>query len=270
VNNIGVFIPIRLGSERLPGKAMMPVLGKPIVQHLLDRILASSVIADIQQIVVCTTKHHTNDILCEYIEEQGAKCFRGSENDIIKRFYNANEKFQYQHILQIDGDDPLIPPEFIDQVVEHLLKMRVENAVAVTEGLPFGLNIKAFSKNALSEVYDKYLTENNDTGFGLYFLDDSLCNVDRLKFHFDEPFQEKMRVTLDYAEDLTVIETVLNELYTDPKKNYSLSRLFRVFEKFPELTDVNHFRMSENNKRTKEKIDLEYQKGNSVGKIDYC
>ena len=91
----GVFIPIRLSSERLPRKILKLVNGRPILYHMLDRIMKSNFINSKKNIVVCTTKEKIDDVLEKKVKNYGASIFRGSKNDLIKRFYDANKIFKY-------------------------------------------------------------------------------------------------------------------------------------------------------------------------------
>ncbi len=102
--NIGALIPIRLDSERLPNKAIMEISGKPIVCHLLDRAFDSKYLKK-ENVIVCTTNDSSDDELVKIVENYGARVFRGSKDDIIKRFYNAMIKFNFDYVIEIDGDD---------------------------------------------------------------------------------------------------------------------------------------------------------------------
>ena len=132
---------------------------------------------DPKKIVVCTTQNE-DDSLEKIVTEYGANVFRGSKNDIIKRFYDANKIFNFKKILLIDGDDPLIFPEHIDRVIDEHDKGEFD--CIYTSNLPFGLNIKSVSSDALKEVCNNYLSKTNDTGFGLYFTDTNIVNSKKL------------------------------------------------------------------------------------------
>ena len=82
---IGALIPIRLASERLPGKALLDICGRSVLHHLLDRVAACRFV-DAADIVVCTTRDASDDPLIPAVEEYGASVFRGETDDIIKRF----------------------------------------------------------------------------------------------------------------------------------------------------------------------------------------
>ena len=172
----GAFIPVRLNSERLPRKALAKIAGKTVVEHLIQRVEAVKQIVSKRDIVVCTTTDSSDDELQELANKVGISCFRGGKNDLIKRFYDANQIFNFERILQIDGDDPLVPPEYSELTLETLHIGSVD--VACTRNLVFGLNVKAFTRQALHKVYEAYETLDNETGFGLYFLNEDICNVE--------------------------------------------------------------------------------------------
>ena len=102
--SIGAFIPVRLDSERLPRKALSIIAGKTVLEHLIQRVEAVKHIVSKRDIVVCTTTDSSDDDLQELANEVGVSCFRGEKNDLIKRFYDANQIFNFEEILQIDGD----------------------------------------------------------------------------------------------------------------------------------------------------------------------
>ena len=150
MNNFGTLIPVRLRSERLPGKALKTICGKPVICHLLDRAFASQYVLP-ENVVVCTTLDSTDDALVDVVEGYGASIFRGSADDIIKRFNDAIEAFGFDAVIQVDGDDPLCDPEYMDLTLEALIQDR-ELDFASSEGLPLGINSKSFTTKAMKKV----------------------------------------------------------------------------------------------------------------------
>ena len=261
----GVFIPIRLGSERLPKKSLKLINDKPILYHMFNRIMRSNYIKSKKKIVVCTTRKKADDLLEKIVIQYGASVFRGSQNDIIKRFYDANKIFKFEKILLIDGDDPLIFPEHLDRVLYEHKKSKFD--CIYTSNLPFGLNIKSINSNALKEVYKNYLSKTNDTGFGLYFTDTNIINskkINNFKFH---KLLSKARLTLDYFDDFELMRKIIIDLYSGRNPNYS----FKTFEKYiinnSKILNINLFRQKQNKQRSKSKLNLKYRNKNKILKI---
>src|SRR5438876_12351415 len=104
---IGLFIPVRLDSSRLPGKALLEIMGKPVIQHLVERLkLASS--PDL--IVICTSIDPADDPLVRVADESGVRVFRGSKEDLLERYRQAALKNRVDLIVSVDGDDILVDP----------------------------------------------------------------------------------------------------------------------------------------------------------------
>ena len=116
---IDIFIPVRLGNTRLPGKALRLCNDKPILFYLLERLKKSK---KVRNIVVCTTKNSEDNELENALLDNGHIVFRGSEKDILDRFFEASKKFNPDFIINVDGDDIYTDPILIDNMVEEYEK----------------------------------------------------------------------------------------------------------------------------------------------------
>ena len=164
---VGALVPVRLGSERLPKKALLPIVGRPMITHLLDRLFSSRYLTP-DRVVVCTTEEESDDPLVPVVEATGARVFRGSRDNIIDRFYHAMEVGEFDAVVQADGDDPCTDTLYMDLCMDRLLADK-SLGIVVAEGLPLGLASKAIRASAIQTVWEHHLTEQNDTGFILYF-----------------------------------------------------------------------------------------------------
>ena len=108
-------IQSRMGSSRLPGKSIADVGGKPMICQVLNRVLSSK---SVDQVVLATSTLEKDEPLAKVCTENGYQCFRGSEDDVLDRFYHAAKTNGAQICVRICGDCPLIDPLVIDQCVE--------------------------------------------------------------------------------------------------------------------------------------------------------
>lgn len=261
MQKIGALIPIRLASERLPGKAIKKIAGRPAVWHLLDRVCASKHITK-KNVVVCTTKDKSDDILVDIVEAYGAKTFRGERDDIIKRFYDAINHFQFDIILQVDGDDILADPEYMGLTIQALLN-DASLDIATCEGLPLGIASKSFTRAAMEKVYHSYQTTQNDTGFIYFFTKTGLC-----KQHVITPLTQnhvchESRLTLDYPEDFEVFKTIIEALQKD-NALCSLEEINAYLKSHPEVMQLNQFLDKQYWQRTQDKAKLQYKNRDNV------
>ena len=215
--NIGALIPIRLRSERLPGKALLDLCGKPVCYHLLDRVVACRYIENPKNVVVCTTEDPSDDPLVAAVEKYGCSVFRGAQDDIIARFAGAMDAFNFDYVVQADGDDPLSATEYMDITMEKLLADSTLDIVTV-DGLPLGCATKSFSKKAMQKVLNFYATEKNDTGFIYYFTKTGLCEHKIITCDNPSHIHPTARLTLDYKADFELFEKI---------QSYSLLRSFQ-------------------------------------------
>ena len=107
-------IQARMGSSRLPGKVLEDLSGRPMLWHVVDRVRRAS---KVDKVVVATTDRVGDDPIARFCEQEDVGCFRGSEQDVLDRFYQAAKKHQADVVIRITADCPLIDPAVIDKVV---------------------------------------------------------------------------------------------------------------------------------------------------------
>jgi spore coat polysaccharide biosynthesis protein SpsF len=253
---IGALIPIRLASERLPGKAILEVAGKPLVCHLLDRVFASRYISDKRDVIVCTTEDTSDDMLAHIVTSYGASIFRGSTDDIIKRFNDAIIEHKLDYILQVDGDDILCATEYMDLTMESLLGNDSLDIVTC-EGLPLGIASKSFTQKAMAKVYEVYQTDKNDTGFIYYFTKTGLCNQEVITDVSPEHILDEARLTLDYASDLEVFTKIIEALYSSGEL-LEFRKIIQYLKQHPKVMEINAGLEDEYWQRTRDKAKLSF------------
>lgn len=242
-------------SERLPGKALKDLCGRPVVNHLLDRVFASKYVAR-ENVIVCTTPDPANDALVAAVLQTGAQVFRGNEDDIIDRFWGAAQHFGLEAFLQVDGDDPCSDTTYMDRAMSALLSDQSLGIVTV-EGLPLGLATKAIRTSALQRAWEYHLTERNDTGFIYYFTKTGLCPQLVLKADVEHRHPTS-RLTLDYEQDMEFFRALFARLYT-PGKIFGAAEIVACLEAEPALVQINAKLNEEYWNRTRAKAELEYR-----------
>lgn len=254
--HIGALVPVRLASERLPGKALLPIAGRPMLAHLLDRLFTSRYLAP-DRVVVCTTEDPADDALLPVVEAAGVRIFRGSRDDIIDRFYQAVRTFGFDVVIQADGDDPCTDPFYIDLCMERLLADE-SLGIVLTEGLPLGLGSKAIRASAIRTVWEHHLSRRNDTGFIYYFTRTGLCRAETVGPVSSEHRHELARLTLDYPEDLEFFLALFGELYREGEV-FGLDAIVSLLRRRPDLLAINEGLDEQYWRRTRELSRLEYQ-----------
>lgn len=254
---VGALIPIRLASERLPGKALKEICGRPVVHHLLDRIVACRHISNPRDVVVCTTNETADDPLVGVVEDFGCSVFRGSADDIIKRFSDAMVEHSFDAVIQADGDDPLSATEYMDVTMDRLLADSSIDIVTVT-GVPLGTATKSFTLAAMNKVLAAYQTEYNDTGFIYFFTKTGLCRHVPIAATNPAHRHDSARLTLDYEIDLALFRAIFDALYK-PGEIFTLAEVVDFLNAHPKIAASNLAIQEEYWSRTAEKAKLHYR-----------
>lgn len=261
---IGALVPVRLSSQRMPGKALMSIANRPAILHLLDRLFASRYLRP-ADVVLCTTTDPSDDPLVPIAESVGARVFRGSRDNIIDRFHSAVTKFGFDAVIQADGDDPCSEPTYMDLCMERLIE-DPKLGIVVTEGVPLGLGSKAIRTSAIQTVWEKHVTQQNDTGFIWYFTRTGLCAKASVRPTGPEHVHDAARLTLDYPEDLAFFQALFGELYKE-KAIFGISEIVSLLRRRPELVEINSKMNEKYWSRTQELAQLEYKSDGKIQKI---
>jgi spore coat polysaccharide biosynthesis protein SpsF len=230
-------IEARMTSTRLPGKIVRPILGRPLLELLIERLSRAQ---RLDHIVVATTSNPSDDGVEELTRRVGVGCFRGSEEDVLDRVLQAARAAGADVIVEITGDSPLIDPAIVDLVVEVYQANRcdyVSNALKQT--FPIGLDTQVFSTAVLEQVAHLTNDPTDHEHVSLYIYE----HPERFSLHnLESGLPDKywnLRLTLDTLEDLALIRAIYEELY--PKNpSFGLRDILELLERRPELIDLNH------------------------------
>lgn len=210
--HIEAFIQARMRSTRLPGKVLKEVLGKPLLEFLIERLASSK---ELDAIVVLTTREMADDSIAAFCEERKIPCFRGSEDDVLDRYYQAALQRGVDGIVRITADCPLIDPDIVDQLVETFRRGYpkidyVSNSLERT--FPRGLDVEVFSFEALEKAFHHAIYPEEREHATVY-----LCRhpeLFKLKNIEHVPSLGHHRWTVDTPEDFALISLILENLYS--------------------------------------------------------
>ncbi len=237
--NIMVFtiIQARMNSSRLPGKVLIDVCGTPELVHVVRRVIRAKTV---DRVIVATTDTKSDDPIERCCIENNICFYRGSENDVLDRFYKAALEFnvsENDYIVRVTADCPFIDADVIDKVINAAIKSKrdyVSNTIKPT--YPDGLDIEVFTFKTLKYAWENAFLKSEREHVTPYIYKNpekfSLLNVEGL-----EDLSE-LRWTLDEKDDLDVILSVYNELYF--KDNFfGLRDIIKLFRERPDIFSKN-------------------------------
>jgi spore coat polysaccharide biosynthesis protein SpsF len=147
----GVIIAARLNSRRLPGKALLPLLDLPVLTLVLRRIKTSQMATDV---ILATTTNRDDDSLEAVARQEGAKVYRGSENDVLGRFVRAARMGDFEYVVRVTADCPFVGGPTLDFVLRQSREIGAFDLLTTKPAYPPGMDYEVYNK-ALLEVIDQ-------------------------------------------------------------------------------------------------------------------
>ena len=230
------FIEARVRSSRLPGKVLKPILGKPLLELMVERLKRARTL---DGIVIATTDHTLDDPIEALAQRLGVGVFRGSEEDVLARVLGAAIGSEADVIVETTGDCPLHDPAIIDKVVSDF---RIGGADFVSNVLdystPRGTDVRVFTTQALDEINRTSDDPGDHEHVSIHFWEHPEKYRLRNVATDLPPHVAEYRLTVDTAEDFELVRRVYEDLYPS-NPEFSLADIIQLFERHPELPLIN-------------------------------
>lgn len=231
-----IIVQARMMSTRLPGKVMQQILGKPMLFYLIERLRS---VTSCHGIIVATSHNPKDDAIVNFCNQESLHCIRGSEEDVLSRFYAAAEAFGLETVVRICSDCPLIDPTIIERGLQ-CFQSKPDNFDYLSNTLlrtfPRGMDFEIFQVKALkqaffeaSSLYDKEHVTPFITKHPEQFR---LANIGQ------KEDQSDLRLTVDTPEDFELIRRLFEELY--PTNNqFTLKDIYAVLKEHTDWPLLN-------------------------------
>ncbi|MBF9237419.1 glycosyltransferase family protein [Hymenobacter sp. BT683] len=232
----GIISQVRMGSTRLPSKVLLPAGGRPLLDYHVARLRQSGL-----PVLLATTTEPADDVLAAYAETHALPYHRGSETDVLARYFETAQRFGLDVIVRVTSDCPLVDGHLIGAAVARYLaedNPLVYRSNAIVRTFPRGLDFEIFSMEMLREAYTNatlpyerehvtpYLKANPATAGRVLYRDEIWPGGDFSRF----------RITLDTAEDYEVLCTLIEQYGA---AELGVADLLRLLEAHPEIMSIN-------------------------------
>lgn len=231
---ITAIIQARFSSTRLPGKVLLLLKDKTMLESVVERVQKAK---RVKKIIVITSNEKSDDKIVQLCKKKKIDCFRGSLNDVLDRYYQAAKKFKVKHICRITADCPFVDPQVIDLVAKKYLERKfdyVSNTHPPT--YPDGLDTEIFSFEALEKAWKEAKLKSEREHVCPYIWK----NPKKFKIHNVKNNKNfsGMRWTVDEESDLKFVREIYKQLYKKNKMFY-MQDVLDLLKKSPELMEMN-------------------------------
>lgn len=233
---IGIIVQARMGSTRLSGKVLKEIKGETILGHVVER-LQQSKYADI--IIIATTTNPDDALIEEEAIRLNTTVFRGSEDNVLSRYYYAAKENELDIVIRVTSDCPLIDPKLLDEMIQTYLDNEYEvltnvGMEAQDRTFPRGLDAEIFSFTILEDAF-KLATEKYQKEHVTPYIYEHSKNT---FYYKNDTNYSNHRWTVDTQEDFELISEIYNYLY-EGKHDFYLNDIVKLFDKHPELYAIN-------------------------------
>jgi spore coat polysaccharide biosynthesis protein SpsF len=229
MNTIAI-IQVRMTSTRLPGKVLCDLAGAPVLERVVDRCQRAT---SLDQIVIATSNLPADDTIVSLCNQHEWYSFRGSQDDVLDRYYHTAQHYHADVIVRITSDCPLIEPEIIDLVVQTFQANSCDYA-SNTRNYPRGLNVEVFSFDALARAWneDKNFAWREHVTPYIYRHPE----IFTLQAVVNDVDYSHMRWTVDTPEDLAFVRRIYEHFGNNI---FSWHDVLHLLEQHPEWLDIN-------------------------------
>ncbi len=225
-NNVTAIIQARMSSTRLPGKILMKVMDRPLFSYQIERLRFSKMI---DNIIIITTDKKEDDAIVEFAKQEGLDFYRGSEDDVLDRYYQTAKQFKIDNILRLTSDCPLIDPPIIDEVITEY-KNKDFDYIYTGPTFAEGLDCEMISFKALEKACAEATIPLDREHVTLYFRKNT--DIFKCYIYNKKKNDSKYRITIDEECDFIVVKAIIETLYSSENPVF-------LFEKTREFLDNN-------------------------------
>jgi len=228
-------IQARMGSSRLPGKVMLDLCGHSVLWHVVERVRRCPAV---ERVVVATTRLPRDDLIASEAQIAGADLWRGSEDDVLTRYYEAACAFSARHVLRITSDCPLLDPQVVSAMLRAYQAQPALDYMSnvIVRRFPQGLDAEVMRMEALEAAFREAREAYQREHVTPYIYE----HPERFKLgsYAGEVDLSHLRWTLDTPEDRQLIEAIYRALFPR-NRQFTTTDVLSLLQDWPELVSIN-------------------------------
>lgn len=228
-----LIIQARMGSSRLPGKVMKEISNIPLLQMLMNRISKSKYV---DEIVVATTHKSEDDLIADYCEKKIISHYRGSDWDVLDRFYQTaiSQERKPNNIIRICADNPLLSYDVIDEVFNNYIKSEKDyfsNSNQEPDYLEDGFDVEVFSFKVLELAWKNAKLISEREHVCPYIKKNFSCGWKKTNINYN------YKLSVDTQDDFNLVSKIFDEL--GHIEDFSIEEVVQLITKKPYLLNIN-------------------------------
>ena len=232
-NKIGAIITVRTSSNRFPQKALKKIHNIESIKLVIRRIKK---LKNINEVILATSTHKSDNILVKIAKQEGIKFFRGSLKNVANRYYTCAKKFALDYVVRVTGDAVLCDELMLDKAILSHLKTKAD--VTFIKNMPYGTAKEVISTSVLKTINDKSINKNHTEYLEFFLENKKYFKINYIKSNYR--FDKNIRLTLDFPEDRILLDKIYR-YFDDKESNFTLKDVIMLLKSKPYLIKINSF-----------------------------
>jgi len=235
MKKISVIVQARMGSSRLPGKSLKKIGNDFIVEKVIKRLLLCK---EVNDIIFAIPDSKKDDVLEDMLKKNNVKVSRGSEDDVLDRYYQAASSFNCDIIVRITADCPLIDPALIDAAVGFYKKNNYDYVSnSLERSYPRGFDCEVFSMKVLEISWRQAKNKHEREHVTPYiYLNPDKFNIYKITAP-KELLRPDYRICVDTEEDFLLIKNIFD--FFGQRDNMTAHEIVKLLDERPDLVSIN-------------------------------
>jgi len=228
-------VSARMASSRYPGKALVPLAGRPLLQVLLERIASSP---ELDSVALATSTSPDNQPLVDIARKLGVPAFQGDDEDVLRRYVDCARSMGADHVVRVTGDNPLTDLETLEKLVALHLQTGADYTYVPGEALLMGILSEVIAKSALEASWDRGEARHRSELVTLYIKEhpqEFKIRTAALPGGLRRPHY---RLTVDEKEDVELMQLLFERLQ-QPGRIVTTREAIKLLDREPELAKLN-------------------------------
>jgi spore coat polysaccharide biosynthesis protein SpsF len=231
---VNIIVQARMGSTRLPGKILLPIMQRPMLSYLIERLRRFEIK---NTLIIATTDKKEDDAVASFCKKENVNCYRGNEDDVLDRYYKACLEFPADLIFRITSDCPLLDPSILEKAYKTLAKTQADYVTnTLHRTYPRGMDVELFTFSCLERTINEATSAHEHEHVTPFIY--SNPNQFKLENFKMTPDFSSDRLTVDTEEDFELIEKIFEELYPQ-KNNFTLDDILITLQNHPDWRLIN-------------------------------
>ncbi|HEX2385604.1 MAG TPA: aminotransferase class III-fold pyridoxal phosphate-dependent enzyme, partial [Candidatus Binatia bacterium] len=233
--NTVAIVQARMGATRFPGKVLEPIEHRPMLWHVVERVRKAKLV---DRVAVATSQNPVDEAIAKFCEAEKIDCFRGSERDVLDRYYRAAKEFGADSVVRVTADCPLIDPELIDAVVETRIQESCDYATnTLGASYPDGVDVEVFSFAALERAWRSATLPADREHVTSYIINSGAFRVRDVSSGAEA--LGRLRWTVDHPQDLEFVRAIYARLRPLNGNGFGYRQVLRLLDLEPGLAAIN-------------------------------